>query len=283
MIFRNHCGNFPYPCHENICKPILLGGAVRQIENWLTDEQQASLYSAEYWNDIEEEKKKEWWIADGDYSRCLNYLQKSGLLVDFCGAEALIRGACGSGLKIADLAAGIGWTSALLSRLPNISEVHAVEISQHRLGVLFEHGVRMMKGDEAKIYRHLGSFYELRFEAESIDLIFLSQAFHHADRPLRLLQECDRVLTQNGAIVLIGEHCIGIRQFVRRLLRTLILEKKLVTGFDALFPPDPVLGDHYYTLSDYRFMFRSMGYKLDYFVQSSGNAMFFARKNGAVI
>lgn len=82
-----------------------------------------------------------------------------------------------------------------------------------------------MKGDELKIYRHLGSFYDLGFEAESIDPIFLSQAFHYADRSLHLLQECDRVLKRNGAIVLIGEHCIGIRQFVRRLLRTLIREK----------------------------------------------------------
>ncbi len=101
---------------------------MRPIDVWLTEEQQASLYSSEYWNDIEEEKKKEWWIADGDYSRCFNYLDKSGLLMDYREAEMLIAAISGSALKIADLAAGIGWTSALLSRLPNVAEVHAVEV-----------------------------------------------------------------------------------------------------------------------------------------------------------
>lgn len=253
---------------------------MRPIDIWLTDEQLANIYSSSYWNNPEEEKKKDWWIADGNYQRCLNYLDRSGLLHEYREAEKIVATLPGNSIKIADVAAGIGWTSALLSKLPNVSEVHAVEVSQHRLGDLFKHSIRMLEGDTLKLYRHLGSFYDLKFENDSLDLIFLSQAFHHADRPLHLLVECDRVLKAGGHFVIIGEHYIGAKQIIRRFFRTLIKENKLVTAFHDLFPPDQDSGDHYYRVSDYEFMFRTMGYQLEHRVLQNGNAMYVAKKPG---
>ena len=125
---------------------------MRTIEKWLTDEELKSIYTSLYWNDIEEEKKKEWWIEDGDYEKCLNYLKTSKLLYEYKEAEKFVKDFKGKSLKIADLAAGIGWTSALLSKLPNIGEIHAVEISKHRLGSLFENSVRMFSEEEKKYF-----------------------------------------------------------------------------------------------------------------------------------
>lgn len=251
---------------------------VRPIEFWLTEEKLQSIYSANYWNDIEEEKKKDYWIIDGNYQRCLDYLDISGLLHEYREAEKIVAAIPKDHIKIADLAAGTGWTSALLSKLPNVSEVHAVEVSQHRLGELFEHSIRMMEGDAQKIYRHLGSFYDLMFDDESIDLIFLSQAFHHADRPLPLLVECDRVLKTGGVIILTGEHHISAKLIIRRFLRLLIYERKFVTTFHDLFPPDRKYGDHYYQVSEYEFMFRTMGYRLEGYTLRNGNVMYAAKK-----
>lgn len=253
---------------------------MRSIDVWLTDEELATIYSTNYWNDIEKEKEKDWWIADGNYQRCLDYLERSGLLHEYREAEKVVAAFPGDSIKIADLAAGIGWTSALLSTLPNVGEVHAVEVSRHRLGDLFEHSVRMMKGDEQKLHRYLGSFYDLKFEDESLDLIFLSQAFHHAARPLALLVEFDRVLKAGGWVILIGEHYLGGKQIVKRFLRMLIKEGKPVTAFHKLFPPDFDSGDHYYRLSDYKFMFRTMGYRLEYYILQNDNVMYVAKKAG---
>ena len=251
---------------------------MRPIDIWLTDEELAGIYSASYWNNIEEEKKKDWWIVDGNYQRCLDYLDQSGLIHEYREAEKAVMAYPRSSIKMADIAAGIGWVSALLSKLPNVSEVHAVELSQHRLGELFEHSIRMMDGDAMKIHRHLGSFYDLRFDNNSLDIVFLSQAFHHADRPLSLLVECDRVLKAGGCLIMIGEHFISAKQIARRFFRTLIKERRLATTFYELFPPDQSSGDHYYRVSDYKVMFRLMNYKLEHHFLRNGNLMLIACK-----
>ena len=248
------------------------------IKKWLSEDEVNKIYSSEYWNNLEEEKKKEWWIVDGNYQRCLNYLQKSGLMDEYNDAEIFISAIPQTRLKIADLAAGIGWTSALLSKLENVAEIHAVEISEHRLGDLFVESIKMMQGDENKIHRYIGSFYDLKFDDESLDVVFLSQAFHHADRPLNLLVECDRVLKPGGSLVLIGEHYFTFFKIIRGFMRSVIKQGKFQTKFHKLFPTDHDLGDHYYSISDYDFMFRSMGYKMDVKIAKTGKAMFLCKK-----
>jgi SAM-dependent methyltransferase len=251
---------------------------MRPIECWLSEAELAAIYSADYWNDIELERKKEWWIEDGHYDRCRRYLDTSKLMLEYQQAEAFVREVPGTSLRLLDLAAGIGWTSALLSRVDRISEVHAVEISRHRLERLFPHAVSMFAAQAEKIYRYLGSFYDLQLPRHSMDVVFLSQAFHHADRPLQLLTECDRVLKPGGRLLLIGEPCITGAAIVRRFVSTLLRDWRVVGNFYELFPPDSASGDHYYRRSDYYFMFRSMGYSLRHCILGSGNVAYVADK-----
>lgn len=249
------------------------------VKNWLTQDQLQNIYSAEYWNDLEAEKRKEWWIVDGNYERCLNYLKKSGLFDEYYDAEAVIKSLPNRNLKIADLAAGIGWTSSLLSKIDTVAEVHSVEISQHRLAELYEHSIKMLGGDENKLHRYIGSFYDLKFDDNSFDVIFFSQAFHHADRPLHLLVECDRILKPGGSIILIGEHYFTFLKKAKGFLRNIVKNGNFETDFHKIFPTDHDLGDHYYPVSDYRFMFNSMGYEMSVKKAVTGKAMFFATKN----
>lgn len=234
------------------------------ITSWLSPADLRAIYSSDYWNDVAEERKKEWWIEVGESScqRLLAYLDNSGLMTEYQIAEQSILEMPGSNLAIADLAAGIGWASALLSRLPNVGSVHAVEVSQHRLDLLFPQAVRMFNGNAAKLHRYIGSFYKLGFDSESMDVVFLSQAFHHAATPVRLLSEIDRVLKPGGRLILIGEHFIGGRNLFRAMLKVLLTEGRLCTNFYELFPPDKVAGDHFYRVSDYFLFLQLMGYQM---------------------
>ncbi len=248
------------------------------VQRWVSAEELARIYTSKYWNDIEAEKEKEWWIEDGDYDRCRRYLQRSKLLLEYEQAQNFIRELPGRNLQVADLAAGIGWTSALLSKIDSVAAVHAVDISEHRLVRLFPHCMAMFDGRCVKVRRYLGSFYDLKLPERSVDAIFLSQAFHHADRPIRLMTECDRVLRPGGRIVMVGEHSVGFLWLAKRFIKVLVQNRRIVTSFRELFPPDPVLGDHYYRLSDYEFLFSAMGYHARHCAASTGQRIFVADK-----
>jgi SAM-dependent methyltransferase len=260
-----------------------LAASLVPVVAWIDDAGLGSVYSARSWNDLAEERSKEWWIADGteeEYARLRSYLDDTGLMDDYRIAEGHIAQIPGSSLAVADLAAGIGWTSSLISRLSNVGSVHAVDISRHRLELLFPQAIRMFGGVPAKLKRHLGSFYELGFTNASMDVVMLSAAFHHAANPLRLLSEVDRVLKPGGYLVLIGENVIGPRAIFRRVIKILLTERRLCTNFFELFPPDNDWGDHYYRVSDYYFLMQMVGYRMETFsVQRKQTAAVIAAKS----
>jgi ubiquinone/menaquinone biosynthesis C-methylase UbiE len=251
---------------------------MKAIESWLSEADLGSIYSAGYWNDIESEKKKPWWIEDGDYARCHDYLRDSKLMLEYQQSEGWIREMNRSALRVLDLAAGIGWTAALLSKLDCVDEVHAVEISVHRLERLFPHAVTMFEARADKIQRYLGSFYELKMPSASVDVVYLSQAFHHAERPLQLLVECDRVLKPGGRILLIGEPAVSAMQAARRFAGYTLRNRRLTFDFHRLFPTDRETGDHYYRRAEYFFMFQSLGYSVRQQKLGSGEYAYVADK-----
>lgn len=247
----------------------VISAPLTPVEKWLDGAALSSIYSSSYWNDIEEEKSKEWWIADGStaaFARLEAYLERSGLMQSYRIAEKFLAGLAERDLLVADLAAGIGWTACLLSKLPNVSSVHAVDISEHRLEQLFPQAIRMFDGVAGKLKRSLGSFYDLRIADASVDVVFIAAAFHHAANPLRLLNEIDRVLNPGGHLILAAENVVSVAAVVRRMIRKLLHERKLCTNFYELFPPDDILGDHYYRVSDYYFFSQLLGYEVLNFV-----------------
>lgn len=251
-----------------------------KVVQWLSNAQLDATYTAGYWNDIQAEKKKPWWIADGQYQMCMDFITHEGLYEEFQNAIEMSGLATGNGqYKVVDIAAGICWTSALLSKLKGVQEVHAVELSKHRIELLAPHAFRMFDGDTSKFYRYVGSFYELHLPDDSYDIIFMSQAFHHADKPLKLLMECDRILRRGGKIILIGEHFINSIKILKKFCAALIKKRYVAKSFCQLFPPDPLLGDHYYRISDYHFIFTTLGYQIEHrYIKRVGRAIFLATK-----
>lgn len=248
---------------------------MNEIVEWLGKEEIQKIYSSSYWNDIGEEKKKEWWVKNPSDPRLMEYLKSTGLLeelelaIERLAAAGLLKG------NVLDLAAGACWTSAVMSRIETVESVDAVDISYHRLQEIAPLVFEIFKAETAKIRRIIGSFYDIKSEKEHYDVIILSQAFHHADDPMLLISQCDRVLKRGGCMVLIGEQPVSKIAYIKRVIKNILLKFRLTLNFRELFPPDDKLGDHYYRLDDYRRMFGSIGCRLEHFRSNIKNSFIF--------
>lgn len=247
-----------------------------KIIKWINDDELDSIYTSDYWNDIEKEKEKVWWLNDDrDIQILFKHLIDSGLDKEIKAVREHINSR--KNLKVADLASGTGWFSSILSSIDDIMEVSSVEISKHRIGDLFEKTVYLMQGDSQKIKRYLGSFYDLKFK-QPLDIIFLCQGFHHAQKPFQLLVECEKNLKNGGEIILLGEHYISLWMLIKKFFKNIMLNGKLTLNFFDLFPPDEKLGDHYYRSSDYFLMASSVGMELCINKTSSKNRIYIFKK-----
>ena len=243
------------------------------VERWLEDGPGQAGYAG-YWNDPATEEGKPFDVSDGDYERLERYLGEVGLTGDLRHCLGELGGPL-SGTAI-DLAAGTLWAVPALLEA-GAERVYCVEYSEHRLldigpRVLDHYGVAT-----EQVVLAYGSFYDLRVAPSSCRLALLSQAFHHADEPERLLAELARVLEPGGVALLIGEHRIALRQVAvyavkcalrvlprraqARLMREPLRERPSLRPTGAeLVPVDPVMGDHVYTAREYERMFAAAGF-----------------------
>jgi ubiquinone/menaquinone biosynthesis C-methylase UbiE/DNA-binding transcriptional ArsR family regulator len=101
-------------------------------------------------------------------------------------------------LTIVDLGAGEGTLSQLLAG--NARKVIAVDNSPK----MVEFGSKLAKehGFKNLEYR-LGDLEDPPIAKESVDLVLLSQALHHAIKPERAVQSAHRILKKNGRIVVL--------------------------------------------------------------------------------
>ena len=292
----NYSGTFNYCSFADVLKPVKVGlltdsleGKLRMteltdwhIENWLPDLKINEIEYSQYWNDEEKEKSKEWYILDGDFLKMERYLKTTGLLQDLRQCIEVLhtdlnRQIAGIGI---DLAAGNLWAAPYLLNVGTVNKLYCIEYSKHRLlkigpAVLDHYGI-----PKEKVVLAIGSFYDLHVDDQSFDFVFMSQAFHHADDPKRLLEEICRVLKPCGVVIIIGEHIVNyrkayIKHFVKFLISTFMPEKlqkkifnktfnveKLIASPREIYAPDPVLGDHYYTDAEYNSMFSKYGFRI---------------------
>ncbi len=249
------------------------------------------LASASYWNDVREEEGKPFDLHCGGKEKLIRYLgNETGLLSDFFQLMELARelGQFPQGQGV-DMAAGAGWGTALLSRFPDVTKITAVDFSRHRLVDLAPAVFEALGADTSKIDRAVGSFYEVRLPSGSIDFCFLSQAFHHADNPLRLLGEAGRLLRPGGNIYILGEEPISFtriaHQWALNMTKRLLPQtghwrppvRKLFPSFRELFPADTVLGDNYYRFDDYLNIYQRAGFRVE-FIRISHRAIFLLNK-----
>jgi len=243
---------------------------------WMGDEDLQSVATSAFWNDEEIEHEKAYNIQDGQSEKLLRYLRDETTYYDQC--EAVVNFARDLGLKIQgtgiDVAAGVCWTTALLSKIESVDTQYAIDISKHRLFKLAPLVIKEFGGKSNKIIKVFGSFYDIRLPDASVDFCMMCQAFHHADDPWRLLRELHRVLKPGAPVLVIGETPIYPLQLLKKRIKNVIKMVlpppfyaskpvfRLWPSFEDLYPPDLEGGDHYYYIREYPKSFEQCGSRI---------------------
>lgn len=230
------------------------------VEKWISHDDAAGIFSANFWNDEDVERAKQWWVLDGDTQSLMTHLDALGINEAFSAVTHTLRSEGKLGGRVLDAGAGTCSSAALWSKLPEIEHVDAVELSWHRISLLAAPTIAALSGRPEKISRIFGSFTDIHRPDGSYEIATMTAAFHHCSEPELLISELDRCLAPGGAIVLMGEEPVGRSDILRRFAADLIKRRRLRCSFEALFPPHPQIGDHYYRFKDYTRLFAAAAY-----------------------
>ena len=103
------------------------------------------------------------------------------------------------GKDVADLGAGEGALTLLLSKYARM--VTAVDQSPRMLRLVEERAVEAGLGEGVRVAE--GDLEQLPLPDASFDVVFLSQALHHAGRPEKAVAEAARVMRPGGLLVVL--------------------------------------------------------------------------------
>jgi len=99
--------------------------------------------------------------------------------------------------RILDVATGSGgFIPFLLAGLKSYAEIIGVD-SNERIGAALAETFK----DKPNIHFRSGDARHLEFEAESFDLVCISNSLHHFDNPLPVLRQMERVLCRGGHLL----------------------------------------------------------------------------------
>lgn len=159
---------------------------------------------------------------------------------------------------IAELGGGRSWVSAELSKIPTVEKIYCVDFSSFLMEQLAPKMFHRLGAIEEKIVRVIGNFCSCKLPENSLDMVVLMMAYHHAKDERELLSEIKRILKPNGLLVILGEVPQNYFQSLRYWLKYLInlIEGSLYKGKFVDFNPDrvlvdPILGDFSYSVREY--------------------------------
>ena len=183
------------------------------------------------------------------------------------------------GASVLDLGCGSGWLTALLSARPGVDRVVAMDLSHYLLESVVPVVLERLGGRPEIVERICGSFTPVPLEAGSIDVVAMSSAFHHSERPEELLDELRRVLAPGGAVVLLNETPWSRVQVINFSVRTMAVLALNLFATDRIrrWPGhvasthvmyDHELGDRAYTVAQWHDLARRHGFALE--IRDSG-------------
>lgn len=230
-----------------------------------------------YWNDMEVEKRKAFFVTGPEDMRLLSYLrEQTGLERCFLDAVSFVEERLGGmGRSVLDVAAGVCWTSALISRRPGVGDVVAVDYSAHRLFEIAPVVIKQMGGDAGKIRRIAGDFMEMELPPESFDTVVFCQALYMFSDIGKALSKASSALRPGGRLIVACERLHPPSFLSAEFMRQVFTNPKYALWSLAvrarLRPRRDETGRHILTDGDYResmekagfeFYFQPLSYKL---------------------
>lgn len=173
---------------------------------------------------------------------------------------------------VVDMGCGGGWLSSYLSNFPDVAKVYSIDSSQNYLQNFLPYVVSILGGNYEKVIPIKGFFTPLYFEDESVDLIVISSAIHHAESLCTVLNEFNRVLKTGGILLILNEtpssnikHIFKVLRAFLSIIYSLFIKKykifvqKISSGG---FLYDPLLGDIDYPIWYWKSSIINSGFNL---------------------
>ena len=178
------------------------------------------------------------------------------------------KGSAG-GLVIADIGAGVCWTSALLAKRPDVRYVYAVDPSDNRLAhakYVIEHF-----GVTNKVTVIHGTFLDPHVP-EKVDIVVLCGSLHHCyDSQMKgLFTNIRRMLKPGGRVLVANEHYVSPVWFLKRIasyMKVFYRPSELYYfPLKKLRSPHPRDGEHWRTRGELERIFEENGFKASFFL-----------------
>jgi len=139
--------------------------------------------------------------ADPDYQTWVERFERPGREVYDKREEILAASGVRPGMAIADVGAGTGLYTRLFAKaVGSKGKVYAVDISKNFIDNILraarEQGLNNVDGI-------VNSQTDTRLPAASVDLVFLSDTYHHFEQPGPILGSIRRALKPGGALIVI--------------------------------------------------------------------------------
>lgn len=146
------------------------------------------------------------------------------------------------GMAVADVGAGTGlFTRLFADKVGPSGKVYAVDISQSFLDHI---AADAKKRGQTQVATVLGSQDSTNLPADSVDLVFLSDVYHHLEKPEKTLASIRKALRPRGRLVVIEFDRVEGRSssFVIKHVRAgqAVFRKEIEdAGFSVVPTPDP--------------------------------------------
>jgi SAM-dependent methyltransferase len=218
---------------------------------------------AKYWNDETLERQKPYGVESADDRRLLDYVGRDTNL-QRCFEAALDYAASRFGAltgRVADIGAGVCWTTALISRHPGVDRVLAIDYSAHRLLKIAPLVIRQFDGLPGRIDRHCGAMETLPADVRALDLAVFCQSLYMCEDPVALLREVRQRLRPGGVVLVACERVEADRGRDRWRRLAARLHRESPAAWPAILRrrvPDQS-GRYPYVTRDYRRFFREAG------------------------
>lgn len=228
-----------------------------------------------YWNDLENEKGKAYWIEEESDLKLMKFIQEQTNL-ERCFIDSLnfanknskeIHG------NVIDIGAGVAWGSAILSKINAVQSITAVDLSEHRLVKIAPLVFKQMDGKIEKFNPKIIDFFKYPLPTNHYNVAVFCQALCMFPDINNTLKRVSELLVPGGLLIVTCERITpefppysfkGIKRRVSHLIRGRA----------------DISGNHFYTDSEYKtaierngfeYMFQPLDYPL-YLTNPSLNA-----------